>query len=297
MWNSSSITSTLDLEENWEEDWAYELEKEGRFDAVKAIVGEISLQKKEVGEAKSFRKIGDDLLQANYEADGALQEVIRAVKFKNRKILRKENKRFGEVFDDLRVEGGLLFYDERLVIPRDLRHAIMNSLHLGHPGRDAMLSAVSDIWWPELHRQVVVIAQACKECEKAGKSLKTMLKQKQVGKLERVNGPNEKVSLDFLGPFVEASKKKRYILAAIDEFSGWVTAKFCRDTGGGTVKRFLNEFICENGIPKVLKTDQASVFLGKEFREFRKIWRIRHEVCPSGDHRGNGKIERMMRNN
>ena len=39
--------------------------------------------------------------------------------------------------------------DNKLVIPQDMRKEMKNSIHYGHPGRDAMLKAVEDVWWLE----------------------------------------------------------------------------------------------------------------------------------------------------
>ena len=41
---------------------------------------------------------------------------------------------------------------------------LFNSLHYGHPGRDAMLSMVGDIWWPRIHREVIDQARLCDQC-------------------------------------------------------------------------------------------------------------------------------------
>ena len=59
-------------------------------------------------------------------------------------------------------EQGLLFMDNRLVIPKDMRDNIVCAIHYGHAGRDAMLREASDIWCPKVHREIVEKAQNCK---------------------------------------------------------------------------------------------------------------------------------------
>ena len=98
--------------------------------------------------------------------------------------------------------------DNRLVIPHAMRAMTICSLHYGHPGRDAMLGMVSDIWWPKIHREVIDQARLCEQCLQAGKNLKCILKQKQVGKLPEVNEMNEEIALDFAGPFRNAKQGK-----------------------------------------------------------------------------------------
>ena len=57
----------------------------------------------------------------------------------------------------------------------------------------------------------------------------------------------------------------------------------------------MRKYISNNGIPQIVRTDQAAVFMGKEFRNLREEFGIRHIVCPVYDHRGNGKVERLIR--
>ena len=51
-------------------------------------------------------------------------------------------------------------------------------------------------------------ARLCEQCLQAGKNLKCILKQKQVGKLPEVNEMNEEIALDFAGPFRNAKQGK-----------------------------------------------------------------------------------------
>ena len=74
--------------------------------------------------------------------------------------------------------------DERLVVPKALRPVIIRCLHYGHPGRDSMLSAVSNV-------------------------IKTISKQKQVGELKCTEA-NQEIAIYFAGPFQNAIGAKKY---------------------------------------------------------------------------------------
>ena len=63
----------------------------------------------------------------------------------------RRKKLFAPVFKDLRVDGGLLLNENRLVNPTDMQQAILNSLHSGHPGRDGMIASMDEVWWPQIH--------------------------------------------------------------------------------------------------------------------------------------------------
>ena len=97
---------------------------------------------------------------------------------------------------------------------------------------------------------------------------------------------NEEIAIDFMGPFAGAPENKKYTLVAIDHFSAYPTLKFVKSTEIKGV---------DNGIPQIIRTDQASVFMGNEFKALREEFGIRHITCPVYDHRGNGKVERLIR--
>ena len=176
-----------------------------------------------------------------------------------------------------------------------MRQAVLNSLHKGHPGRDAMLASVDEVWWPQIHRQIVALAMTCKNCQNAGKNIKTLKRQGEFGKLKQAEKPNEEIALDFMGPFKNAPEGRKYILVALDHFSAYPTLKFVNSTSFSCVEKFLREYIRDHGIPEIIRTDQAKIFMGKEFKDFRKELGIRHFVCSPYDHRGNGRVERLIR--
>ena len=118
---------------------------------------------------KTFREVNEDMLIANYIADSSLQTVRDAIKRRDINKLTKANKLFAPVFKDLRVDGELVFLENRLVIPRDMRQAVLNSIHKRHPGRDTILEAVEEVWWPQTHRQIVASAEYCPQCQNARK--------------------------------------------------------------------------------------------------------------------------------
>ena len=172
---------------------------------------------------------------------------------------------------------------------------IMCSLHYGHPGRDAMLSMVGEIWWPRIHREVIDQARLCDQCLEAGKKLKCTQSQKELGKIPKTKQQNEEIALDFAGPFQNAREGNKYLLVSIDHFSGWPDAKFLRCPTTKNVIEFLKHYIAQFGVPKKIRTDPGKVFVSEEFARFCRQFGIEHIICPVRDHRGNGKIERLIR--
>ena len=58
---------------------------------------------------------------------------------------------------------------------------------------------------------------------------------------------------------------------------------------------FLKEYIAQYVVPEKIHTDLGTVFVREAFTQFCEHFRIKHITCPNKDHRGNGKIEQLIR--
>ena len=88
----------------------------------------------------SKSKIGQNYVQANYENDRNIQKVIRLFKEKNSAVISRLPPPWREKFNSFSLDSqNLLYMDQRLVIPKDMRENVIRSIHFGHTGRDAML--------------------------------------------------------------------------------------------------------------------------------------------------------------
>ena len=171
----------------------------------------------------------------------------------------------------------------------------MCSLHYGHPGRDAMLSMVADIWWPRFHREVIDQARLCENCLQAGKNLKCVLSQTANGKIPVTKEQNEEIAIDFAGPFQNAKEGGKYLLVSIDHFSGWPDAKCLHKPTTKKVLEFLKQYMAQYGVPKKLRTDPGIAFMSEAFKKFCNQFCIEHITQLVRDHKGNAKIERLIR--
>ena len=255
-----------------------------------------SARKSKMDRSPSIKLLNEKLLPANYNADKLIQKVIGLVKKYNKTGVTRLPSPWREKFHSFSLdEKEFLYMDNRLVIPQSMRAMIMCSLHYGHPDRDAMLGTITDIWWPRIHREVLDQARLCEQCLQSGKKLKCMLKQGQIGYITEANEQNQEVALDFAGPFQNAKKGKNYLLVSIDHFSGWPDAKFLHRPTTKKVIVFLKQYIAQYGVPKKIRTDPGTVFVSETFAQFCKQFGKEHITCPVRDHRGNGKIERLIR--
>ena len=130
-----------------------------------------------------LQTFGKYIFAAQYETDDFIQKMFGLLKEPDTtKLSSCLPTPWRENFKCLSLDAyDLIYMDERLVIPKALRPVIIRSLHNGHPGRDTILATVSIVCWPRSHREVVSLAKRCPQCQQGGKSIKTVLKQIQIG--------------------------------------------------------------------------------------------------------------------
>ena len=157
--------------------------------------------------------------------------------------------------------------EDKIVVPTNLRTTVISLLHKGHPAINKMTLAARHFWWPRITEAIQKKCDSCIPCKMSGKSIKPNIPYTEKNNLPPVNNPNEEIQLDFIGPITE-NNRRFYILLSIDRFSKWPAASFCKNTDGETAVKFIEQYIQLNGIPKTIRTDKATAFTGRLFRDF-----------------------------
>ena len=174
----------------------------------------------------------------------------------------------------LSTRYGLVFYEDRIIVPKNLRTTVISLLHKGHPAINKMSMAARHFWWPKITEAIQKKCDGCIPCKMSGKNIKPNLHNTEKNQLPALDKPNEEIQLDFIGPFTERNQRF-FILLSMDRFSKWPAASLCKLTDGETTVKFMEQYINLNGIPKTIRTDKATSFTGHTFREFCKnhhIW-------------------------
>ena len=76
----------------------------------------------------------------------------------------------------------MLFNDDRIIIPAELRPKLLDTLHHGHAGTTKMLADAKVFWWPGFSEDVEQKARKCVACMTSGQKLKYQLPEKSFGK-------------------------------------------------------------------------------------------------------------------
>ena len=70
------------------------------------------------------------------------------------KIHRKPINEYKTYYKQLSTRFGVVFYDDRIIIPKSLRTTIIMLLHKGHAAINKMTTTAKPFWWPRMTRDI-----------------------------------------------------------------------------------------------------------------------------------------------
>ena len=171
----------------------------------------------------------------------------------------------------LSTRFGLVFIEDKIIVPKNLRTTIISLLHKGHPAIYKMTTAARHFWWPKMTEAIQKKCESRIPCKMSGKNIKPNIPSTEKNNLPRLDNPDEEIQLDFIGP-ITVDNRRFHILLSMDRFSKWPAASFCTSTDGETTIKFLEQCIQLNGVPKTIRTDtdKATAFTGRLLKTFVK---------------------------
>ena len=62
-------------------------------------------------------------------------------------------KQYFKIRDNLSIDGGLILFDDRIVVPKMIRNKILIRIHAGHANvKRTVESAVELVYWPNIRK-------------------------------------------------------------------------------------------------------------------------------------------------
>ena len=195
---------------------------------------------------------------------------------------------------DLHVKSGCLCVDQRVAIPNSIKEAVLESIHMTHPGSWGMISLSQYALWPYMHRETLAKTSDCVPCTDIGKNLKPTIPKSNWHPHKACQEPNEEIQIDFGGPIINDKDKDIYFLTCIDRYSKYPTVRIFDNANGVNVVKFLHDYAYTHGIPRTIRLDQATCLVGKQVTNYCNENNINILDAPVGDHRAIGLVERMI---
>ena len=197
--------------------------------------------------------------------------------------------------NSLVVVGPVVLLHDRPVIPLALRKTVLEHLHAGHQGANAMFErAASTLYWPNFRADIINFKASCSTCARyqpSNPSMPPILPETPVY-------PFQSICADFF------SLKSHSFLVIVDRFSNWLSVlQLAKDTSEELI-RILREYFSIFGIPLTFTSDGAKVFTSRAMEEFFDRYGVIHRITTAYNPRSNKRAEvavksakRMIRNN
>lgn len=186
---------------------------------------------------------------------------------------------------EIYVASEILFKNDRIIVPRNLRSDMLNKIHIGHFGLEMSLRRAKEVvYWPGMVNDVTNVINNCQTCweHKKSNSPEPMLLQKQPQR------PWEKLGIDLF-----AWNGKHFVVIG-DYFSKFVDFAKISDESSETVIREIKMLLSRYGVPKQIVSDQGSQFTSQPFKNFCRAWDIEHVLISPKFPQANGFIERQI---
>lgn len=148
-------------------------------------------------------------------------------------------------------------------------------------------------YWPQASEIIREVIQSCEKCCKFKGPHK---KNKAPLKLFREGTLFGRWHVDLAGPFRPTSKGHRYIVVAVEAFSGWpCTIPIKEQTAEEIARALVDHVFSFFGAPLAVKTDQGSPLEAKLFKEVMKIYGVEKMRTTRAHPSANGKVERYIK--
>ena len=188
------------------------------------------------------------------------------------------------IWDQISLEHDLLWYNNRIIVPRASRSRILELLHVGHSGINKTLElARMYYYWPGMNNEIKILISNCEICQqfRASQPMESL-------QTSSASSPLESISMDLF-----ALSQKDY-LVIVDRFSGFPWVFKLRHLSTEDVLKCFRQVIRTFGAPQKVRTDGGPQFRS-EFVRFCDEWGIRHELSSPYNPRSNGHAESAVK--
>ncbi|KAK3929244.1 Sentrin-specific protease 3 [Frankliniella fusca] len=190
----------------------------------------------------------------------------------------------------------------KVIFNKDAQEKIIRMVHEGvstsleaqslsaHRGMNSGLDIISRrAWWPKFTTQYKSYVKYCDPCQRVNTAV---IKVREP--LHSVPPPREnmkQIGVDII-QLPEADGFK-YVVVAIDYLSKFCNAKALESKSSMEVARFLFEWICMFGCPKIVINDQGREFVNEVSEHLFTLTGVHQRITSAYNPQANGQVERQ----
>ena len=190
---------------------------------------------------------------------------------------------FWSLRQEFSEEDGLLYKNQRLIVPHSERLETLKFLHLGHYAADKMqLRALETVYWPGIN--ILKQYQSCKTCIKHSKSQRCEPLQSH---------PTSELPWHMMATDLFEIKNSKYLLL-VDYYSRFPILYKLGSTTSKVLVQEMKAVFAKLGVPNMIFSDSGPQYTSAEFKDFTKQWQIEHRVSTPRNPQSNGMAGRCV---
>ncbi|XP_058811065.1 uncharacterized protein K02A2.6-like [Topomyia yanbarensis] len=192
--------------------------------------------------------------------------------------------------DELSTQNGIIFRNDRILVPHNLRRKLIDSCHISHNGIESALKlARANLFWPGMTSQITDVVKECPICAKYSAS------QPNPPMLTHSIPvyPFQLVSMDVF--FADYRGCKCKWLVTVDHYSDFFEVNNIKDLTPESVIMACQQNFARHGKPQRILTDNGSNFVNSKMVKFASDWDIEHVTSAPHHQQANGKAEAAVK--
>ena len=182
------------------------------------------------------------------------------------------------------VEDGIVFFENRIFVPKNLRDNILVDLHKPHLGYEKTKNRAKQLlYWPSMNQDIENLVDRCKLCQKyRASNIKEPLVNHEIPNL-----PYEKLGMDIM----EVAKENYLVIG--DYFSKYLDIIPLKTKTASAIYKKLEIIFSTYGIPKEIIADNVP-FGSFEFIQWANKLDIKVTTTSPRYPKANGFAEKMV---
>lgn len=203
---------------------------------------------------------------------------------KEKKCLNDELKKYWNMRNEIQEVESLLFVEDKIIVPKPLRIAMLNLLHEGHFGITKTKARAKDImFWPNINQDIENLILKCSICEMFKPS---QCKEKLIPH-EVPNSPFRKIGSDIL------SYAGNDYVVIVDYYSNWIEVSRLKNKTSSEIIGVFKKVFSTFGIPEIVVADNMP-YSSRECREFASKWDFKFVTSSPHYPKSNGLSEKCV---